>query len=147
MMEQRLSVIALGVSDLERSRAFYEAGLGWSVAGGTNENIVFFQLSGIVLGLYPEALLAEDVTVESDRSGTFRGVTLAYNTRTKAEVDPVLRFAEQAGGRIVKPGQDAFWGGYSGYFADPDGHLWEVVWNPFWRLSDTGELHIPADEA
>lgn len=146
MMEQRMSVIALGVEDLARSRSFYEQGLGWSVAGGTNEKIVFFQLGGVVLSLYPEDLLAEDVTVESDRAGTFRGVTLAYNTRSPEEVDPILQFAADAGGRIVKPGQEALWGGYSGYFADPDGHLWEVVWNPFWNLSESGALRLPDDE-
>ncbi len=143
MMEQRLSVVALGVNDLARSREFYESGLGWSVAGGTNENIVFFQLGGIVLGLYPEDLLAEDATIKNDRSGSFRGVTLAYNTRAKADVDTVIQFAKNAGGRIVKPGQEVFWGGYSGYFADPDEHLWEVAWNPYWGLNDAGELLLP----
>ncbi|MGD9854765.1 MAG: VOC family protein [Planctomycetaceae bacterium] len=142
-MEPRLSVVTLGVSNLERARAFYESGLGWRVSSGSSEQVAFIQLGGVVLALYPEPLLAEDATVESDRGGTFRGVTLAYNTRSREEVDAVLRFAADAGARIVKPAQDAFWGGYSGYFADPDGHLWEVVWNPHWPLSENGEIILP----
>ncbi|MBX3437947.1 MAG: VOC family protein [Planctomycetaceae bacterium] len=142
-MEQRLSVVTLGVTDLVRARAFYESGLGWRVSGRSNAEVVFLQMGGLVLALYPEHLLADDATVTSDRSGTFRGMTLAYNTSTRDEVDAVLQFAATAGARIVKPAQDTFWGGYAGYFADPDGHLWEVVWNPHWSLTDSGELILP----
>ncbi len=145
-MEQRLSVVGLEVADIPRSRDFYETGLGWRVSSRSNEQIVFLQLGGIVLSLFPERLLAEDATVADDRRGSFRGVTLAYNTRSRDEVDSVLQFAADAGARIVKPAQEVFWGGYSGYFADPDAHLWEVAWNPFWELSESGELLLPDDE-
>lgn len=137
-MEQRLSVVTLGVSDLERSRRFYEDGLGWQ-RGNADKDIAFYQINGAVLALYPRELLAADAQVPSEGSG-FRGVTVAYNARTRDEVDAVLAEAGKAGARILKPAQDAFWGGYSGYFADPDGHLWEVVWNPHWTISERGDV-------
>ena len=106
------------------------------------EGVVFFQVGGGALSLYPRADLARDAGVSAAGSG-FRGVVLAFNTRSRAEVDTVLREAERAGGRIVKAATDAFWGGYSGYFADPDDHLWEVAWNPGFALAADGGLVLP----
>jgi hypothetical protein len=139
-MENRINIVTLGVSDLAVSRKFYEEGLGWKVAA-SQENIVFFLLGAVVLGLYPRELLAEDATVDAAGSG-FRGITLAHNVRSKEDVAEVLKTAELAGARILKPAQDVFWGGHSGYFADPDGHLWEVAWNPFMRLNERGEIEM-----
>ncbi len=140
-MEPRVSLVTLGVADLARSRAFYEA-LGFSASTVSQGDIVFFQAGGLALALYPRAALAEDATVDDHGFG-FRGVSLAHNVRAKAEVATVLAEAEAAGGRIVKPAQDVFWGGHSGYFADPDGHLWEVAWNPHIPLAADGALKLP----
>ncbi|WP_322522052.1 VOC family protein [Guyparkeria halophila] len=139
-MEQRLSVITLGVADLARSRAFYEQGLSWTV-GQAAESVVFFQLNGIILALYPREALAADAGV-SPEGGGFAGMALAHNVRRPREVDAVLITAERAGGRVVKPAQATFWGGYSGYFADPDGHLWEVAHNPFWTQDAAGDVFL-----
>ena len=138
-MEQRLSVVTLGVADLERSLRFYEA-LGWK-RGNRHAEVVFFQLHGMVLSLFSRERLAEDAQVPAEGSG-FPGVTLAYNARSRDEVHTVLGEAERAGARILKRAQDVFWGGYSGYFADPDGHLWEVAWNPEWELSPEGDVRM-----
>jgi uncharacterized protein len=140
-MEQRLSLVTLGVTDLARARRFYEEGLGWQRANQHDE-VVFYQAGGMVLALWGRDALAKDAQVGSDGSG-FRGIALAYNTRERAEVDAVLAEAEAAGGRIVKAAHDAFWGGYSGYFADPDGHLWEVAWNPDWEVAADGSIRLP----
>ncbi len=134
-MEQRISMIGLGVRDLAAARAFYLDGLGWRPAEGSNENITFIDAGGVTLSLYPRDLLAEDAQVDPAGEG-FRGVSLAHNTRSREEVDAVLATAVAAGASLVKPAEDVFWGGYSGYFADPDGHLWEVAWNPFWSFDD-----------
>ena len=142
-MDQRLSLITLGVADLVRARAFYEGGLGWRLADVPGEGIAFYQLGGIALALYPWDALAEDAQQTPTRGG-FAGVTLAYNGRSKAEVDQVLARAVAAGAKLVKPAQQVFWGGYSGYFADPDGHLWEVAFNPFFPLAADGALVLPA---
>ena len=131
-MEARVSLITLGVSDLPRSRAFYSEGLGFPVMPHSNENVVFLGLKSVWLGLYPREALAEDAQVAAEGSG-FSGFSLAHNVRTREEVRDILALAENAGGKIVKPAQDTFWGGFSGYFTDPDGFLWEVAWNPhFW---------------
>jgi catechol 2,3-dioxygenase-like lactoylglutathione lyase family enzyme len=140
-MEQRISVITLGVRDLDESRSFYER-LGWRRSAVDAEGVVFFQLAGMILSLFPRDDLAKDAQLSSEGSG-FCGVALAYNTRTKDEVDQILKKAEQAGARILKPGQAAFWGGYSGYFADPDSIPWEVAWNPGFLLSADGSVIIP----
>jgi predicted lactoylglutathione lyase len=145
-MEQRLSLITLGVEDIARARAFYEA-LGWKAssvgATATGEAAVcFFQLGGIVLALWDRRALAKDVRA-ADHVTRFRGVALAYNARGRAEVDAVLGEAQRAGGRIVKPAQDTFYGGYAGYFADPDGHLWEIAWNPDFRIDTKGNVTLP----
>jgi len=138
-MEQRLSLVTLGVDDLGRARRFYEA-LGWE-RGNENPEVVFFQLNGLVLALWSRRSLAEDAKVSADGGG-FRGVALAYNARSKADVDAVMAEAETAGARILKPAEDVFWGGYSGYFADPDGHLWEVAWNPQWEVTPEGNVRL-----
>ena len=135
-----LNVVTLGVADLARSREFYENGLGLKAASASTEHIVFFQLGGIVLALYPFDKLAEDALQDLGKETGFRGVTLARNVASKAEVAELLRQAKLAGATIIKPAQDVFWGGHSGYFADPDGHLWEVAWNPYFALNEQGEL-------
>jgi catechol 2,3-dioxygenase-like lactoylglutathione lyase family enzyme len=140
-MEQRVSLVTLGVTDLARARRFYEEGLGWQRANQHDE-VVFYQAGGMVLALWGRDALAQDARVPSAGSG-FRGIALAYNTRDKAEVDSVLAEAAAAGGRIVRPAQDAVWGGYTGYFADPDGHLWEVAWNPDWEVAPDGSIRLP----
>ncbi len=127
-MEPRISIVTLGVRDLQRSISFYQDGLGLPIEND-GQGIAFFAFEGTKLALYPRDKLAEDATVDSSGSG-FSGITLSHNVRTKEEVDAVLRLAASVGGRIVKPAQEVFWGGYSGYFEDPDGHLWEVAWNP-----------------
>ncbi len=130
-MRPRISMITLGVTDMERAIRFYEKGLGlprMPFEGGA----AFFTLNGSWLSLYPRSALAGDAAVSENGTG-FRGITLAHVVSSKEEVTEVLNQAVHSGGTMVKPAQDVFWGGYSGYFADPDGHLWEVAWNPhFW---------------
>ena len=140
-MESGVSIVTLGVSDLARSSEFY-ARLEWKKSSASSEGIVFFQAGGMALALYPRAELAKDANVSTEGSG-FCGVTIAYNTRTHDEVDSVLAEAERAGARIIKPAQEAFWGGYSGYFADPDGFLWEVAWNPSFPIAADGAIRLP----
>ena len=140
-MEQRVSIITLGVADLQRSRTFYER-MGWRPSRSSTEGIVFFQAAGMALALYPRDELAKDANVGAGGRG-FGGITLAYNTRTRAEVDSVLNEAAAAGANIVKPAEEAFWGGYSGYFSDPDRFLWEVAWNPGFAIAEDGSLRIP----
>ncbi|MCB1387079.1 MAG: VOC family protein [Nitratireductor sp.] len=144
--EPRISLITLGVSDMARSRAFYEA-LGWKVAAPSNDSVTFFQGRGIVLGLFGHDALAEDAGVEIAPMPDFRGVSLAYNCRSEAEVDQAFEHAKACGAKPLKPPQKVFWGGYSGYFADPDGHLWEVAHNPFAPLDGEGHMRVdgPAD--
>ncbi len=131
-MDPRISIITLGVSDLQRSIAFYRDGLGLPIQS-LGEKIAFFDLQGIRLALYPMDALADDAMVSAERSG-FPGITLAQCVRTREDVDALLKAANRAGAKIVKPAQDVFWGGYSGYFSDPDGHLWEIAWNPFYTF-------------
>jgi catechol 2,3-dioxygenase-like lactoylglutathione lyase family enzyme len=137
-----VSIVTLGVADLNRSREFYEL-LGWRRSMAKSEGIVFFQAGGMALALYPRAELAKDANVADVTPGGFSGITLAYNARDRAEVDALLRRAEAAGAKILKPAQEAFWGGYSGYFADPDGFLWEAAWNPFFTIAEDGSIRIP----
>jgi uncharacterized protein len=141
-LESRISMIALGVRDLSSSVTFYRDGLRFLPSSASNENIVFFKTGGTVLVLYPWEKLAEDAQVPDEGHG-FRGVTLAHNVRERHEVSEVLALAAASGGKIVKPAQDAFWGGHSGYFADPDGHLWEVCWNPHFPLAEDGAVIVP----
>jgi uncharacterized protein len=140
-MEQRVSLITLGVTDLKRSTEFYER-LGWRRSKSNSDGITFFQAGSIALALYPRHELAKDGTVASGGQG-FSGITLAHNTRNRNEVDSVLKEAQAAGATIQKPAQEAFWGGHSGYFADPDGFLWEVAWNPHFPIAKDGSIQIP----
>ncbi|MGH9136409.1 MAG: VOC family protein [Acidimicrobiales bacterium] len=133
-MEQRISLITLGVADTARARAFYEA-LGWS-GESPDGDVVFFQAGGMIVALWGRDKLAEDSVV--DDTGGWGGVTLAYNVASPAEVDAVLAEAEAAGATIGRPGATTFWGGYSGVFIDPDGHPWEVANNPAWTVTDDG---------
>lgn len=142
-MEQRMSVVTLGVADLERARRFYEDGLGWR-RGNRHAEVVFFQLPGMVLALFGRDDLAADAQVPAEGSG-FGGITLAYCTRSREEVDAVLALAGAAGAKVLKPAHDAFWGGYSGYFADPDGHPWEVAWNPEWTIAPDGSVRLKSE--
>jgi uncharacterized protein len=141
-LESRISMIALGVRNLPLAVKFYRDGLGFSLSSASNENIAFFKMGGTVLALYPWDKLAEDAQVPPEGNG-FRGVTLAHNVRERNEVSEVLALAAASGGKIIKQAQDVFWGGHSGYFADPDGHLWEVCWNPHFPLGDDGGVLIP----
>ncbi len=143
-MEPRISIITLGVADMPRAIRFYRDGLGFPTSAKDDAGIAFFQTSGTILALYPRDKLAEDVApgLPSEPPPVFSGFTIAHNTRTKEEVDQVLALAERAGGRIVKHAQDVFWGGYSGYFADPDGHLWEVAWSKDMKFNPDGSLVI-----
>ena len=140
-MEQRVSVITLGVADLERARAFYTA-LGWRSDTPPEQGVVFFQTGGSVLALWDRALLAEDSTVQD--GGGWGGVTLAHNVGGPEEVDRVLAEAQAAGAQIGRPGAETFWGGYSGVFVDPDGHPWEVAHNPRWTLGEDGAVRLAA---
>lgn len=138
-MEQRISLITLGVDDLVRARRFYEEGLGWQ-AKDAPEGVVFYQLPGIALALFGRDDLAADARHPVD--GRFSGITIAINQRTEADVDAVLSQAAAAGATILKPAEKVFWGGYSGYFADLDSHVWEVAVNPAWTINDDGTLTI-----
>lgn len=140
-MEQRVSLITLGVSDLGRARSFYEA-LGWSTAAGPDDDVVFFQAGGMVMALWDRGKLAEDSAVSD--AGGWGGVTLAHNVRSPEEVDAVLAEADAAGGTVARPGGPTFWGGYSGVFVDPEGHPWEVAHNPDWAIHDDGSITLPA---
>jgi len=140
-MEQRVSIITLGVRNLERSKSFYER-LGWRRGMTKSEGIAFFQAGRIALALFPREELARDANITDDGQG-FRGFSLAYNTRQREEVDAVIAEAEAAGATVLKSAEEAFWGGYSGYFADPDGFVWEVAWNPFFEIAADGGIRIP----
>jgi hypothetical protein len=141
-MRPRLHLITLGVKDFEASLNFYKNGLGWQPSSASQDDVAFIPLGGVVLGLYPRHKLAEDAMVPADGSG-FTGITLAYNTKSREEVNEVLATAERLGATIVKPAAAVFWGGYNGYFADLDGHLWEVAWNPFFEFDEHDNLKLP----
>ena len=141
-MEQRITAVTLGVQDLARARAFYGA-LGWTQDLG-EADVAFFQAGGMVFALWGRDHLAEDGGLHD--SGGWGGITLSYNVRSPEEVDAVLHEAEEAGGTITRPGQAAFWGGYTGVFVDPDGHPWEVAHNPGWRLADDGSVRLPTPD-
>ena len=139
-MEPRVSLITIGVADLERSRRFYEA-LGWQSTSKPEDGVVFFQSGSMVFALWSREELAKDSGV-TDGAG-WGGVTLAYNVRSPAEVDAFLELARSAGATIPRGGAATFWGGYSGMFIDPDGHPWEVAHNPFWAVSEEGDVRLP----
>jgi hypothetical protein len=137
-VEQRLSLVTLGVADVGRAKAFYEA-LGWR-GQSPSDDVVFFQAGGMIVALWGREQLAED-SVAVDTGG-WGGVTLAHNVGSPPEVDAVLAEAERAGGTVARPGAPTFWGGYSGVFHDPDGHPWEVAHNPFWTLGEDGSVSL-----
>jgi predicted lactoylglutathione lyase len=139
-MDQRMSLITLGVPDLEQARRFYEA-LGWSTGASPDDDIAFFQAGGMIVALWDRAKLAEDSAV--DDGGGWGGVTLAYSTRSAAEVDEVIEEARAAGATIGREPGETFWGGYSGVFIDPAGHPWEVAHNPNWTVNDDGSVTLP----
>jgi len=141
-VEQRLSLVTLGVRDLERAQGFYEA-LGWTSGAAPADDVVFFQTGCMIVALWGRDQLAEDTVVED--TGGWGGVTLAYNARSPAEVDAVLAEAEAAGATIPRRGAETFWGGYSGVFIDPEGHAWEVARNPQWTLREDGAVSLSAD--
>jgi uncharacterized protein len=138
-MEQRVSLVTLGVSDIARARGFYEV-LGWRSASKPDDDVVFFQAGGMIVALWARQSLAEDCGVHD--SGGFGGIALAHNVRSPEAVDAVLARAESAGAVVVRAGAPTFWGGYSGVFLDPDGHPWEVAHNPFWKLADDGSVSL-----
>jgi predicted lactoylglutathione lyase len=138
-MEQRVSLVTLGVRDLGRARAFYET-LGWTTNAAPDDDVVFFQAVGMIVALWGRAELAEDSGVED--AGGWGGITLAHNVHSPAEVDAVLAEAESAGAAVTRPGAETFWGGYSGAFTDPDGHAWEVAHNPHWTLAEDGSVSL-----
>ncbi|WP_430966556.1 VOC family protein [Spongiimicrobium sp. 2-473A-2-J] len=138
-MEQRLTIVGLGVADLKVSTAFYEENFGWKKMDTNNEGISFFQLNGLLLSLYPREKLAEDAGVASEGSG-FKAFSLAYNTRTKEEVDALIEQLESKGVTIVKKPEEVFWGGYSSYISDPDGNLWEIAYNPYLPIDEKGNV-------
>jgi predicted lactoylglutathione lyase len=140
-MEQRVSLITLGVSDLERAKAFYE-GLGWTTNTDPSMDVAFFQAGGMVVALWGRDQLAEDSAISEDPGG-WGGVTLAYNTRSPEEVDSVIEEARAAGATIGREPGETFYGGYSGIFIDPDGHPWEVAHNPGWTVGDDGAVTLP----
>ena len=143
-MQPRITLITLGVADVAVSRTFYEK-LGFAASGDSNPNVTFFEAGGIVIALFGRQALADDAGVANGTPG-FSGITLAHNVATRQEVDGVLAEAVGAGGTLIKPAQETFWGGYAGYFADPDGHLWEVAHNPFWTMDDEGRVRLPGRE-
>jgi uncharacterized protein len=138
-VEQRVSLVTLGVADLARARAFYEE-LGWTSGAAPDDDVVFFQAGCMIVALWSRERLAEDSGVAD--GGGWGGVTLACNVRAPAEVDAVIGEARRAGARIAREGAETFWGGYSGVFVDPDGHPWEVAHNPHWRLADDGSVAL-----
>ena len=138
-MEQRVSLITLGVADLGRARAFYEA-LGWKTGAAPDDDVVFFQAGGMIVALWSREQLAADTGIPDD--GGWGGITLAHNERSPAAVDAVLAEASAAGATIVRQGAETFWGGYSGVFLDPDGHAWEVAHNPRWTLANDGTVSL-----
>ena len=141
-MEQRLSVVTLGVADLARSRAFYET-LGWTTGAAPDDDVVFFQSGGMVFALWSRSQLAEDSGVTEGQG--WGGITLAHNVRSASEVDSAMSEAAGAGATITRRAGDTFWGGYSGVFLDPDGYPWEVAYNPHWQIGEDGSVALTPD--
>jgi uncharacterized protein len=142
-MEQRVSLITLGVRDLGHALAFYRDGLGWTPSAASVGDVVFFQAGGVIVSLYPRHLLADDARLPDADGPGFGGITIAHNVRTRDEVDVTLALAVRAGATLLKAAEDAVWGGRSGYFADPDGHAWEVAWNPHFPIGEDGITRLP----
>ena len=142
-MEPRVTLITLGVADLARAVAFYRDVVGWEPASVVDDDVAFFDLDGFILALWLDRSLAADIGVENGDRGAFEAVALAYNARSRDEVDEIFASLGVRGAQIVKRPLETDWGGYSGYFADPDGHHWEVAWNPFWPIRDDGRIAFP----
>jgi len=140
-MDQHLHLVTLGVSDFQRSYRFYSETLDWRAARASQDDTAFFQAGGVVLGLYPREKLAEDAQTSPEGAG-FAGITLALNARSELEVDQIIAELKGKGVRIAKEPQRVFWGGYSSYFADPDGYLWEVAYNPYFPFDAGGNLKL-----
>ena len=142
-IEQRVSLITLGVKDLKAARDFYVDFLGWTPAA-ENPAIIFFDMGGYMFSLYPHEAAAKEIgeTPTDALDATYRGVMLAHNVRTREEVDAILARVGQAGQKILKQPEETFWGGYSGKFADPDGHVWEIGFNPHWTIDDNGRVAL-----
>lgn len=143
-MSLRLSLVTLGVADVARATAFYVA-LGSTPGASSNAAVTFFDMNGVILALYGREALAEDARIAAAGTG-FSGVTLAWNLPDRAAVDDAITLAVRSGGRLVKAAEEVFWGGYSGYFADPDGHLWEVAHNPFFPIDAAGVTRLAGDD-
>lgn len=143
-MDPRISIVTLGVADLSRALRFYRDGLGWPLSSASGGDIAFLRTGGVVLALYPRTHLAADANLSPISSG-FGGITLAHNVLLRDDVDRILTEAVTAGGTLLKAAEEASWGGYSGYFADPDGYPWEVAWNPGFPFNADGSLHLPDD--
>lgn len=141
-LEARISVVTLGVADVAASTAFYGR-LGWTRSSASNESVTFIQMKGTVLALFGRAALAEDAGVE-DRPSGFSGIALAHNVASERGVDAVVKFVVSCGAHLIKKPQKVFWGGYSGYVADLDGHLWEIAHNPYFPLDQHGHVVLPA---
>lgn len=141
-MKPRINLVTLGVADVGRSRSFYER-LGLIASPASTADVAFFDLNGVVLGLFGHLALADDAGIPQSPAPAFRGVSLAWNAGSAAEVDHIFIHAGTAGASIVRPPHTVFWGGYSGYFADPDGHLWEVAHNPFFPIDAEGRIKLP----
>lgn len=139
-MEQRLSLVTLGVRDLAASRAFYKR-LGWTESSAGNDEVAFFQCCGLVFALWSRTALADDAGVQAGDG--FANISLAYNVRLKSEVDATLEEARKAGARLLRAASDTSWGGRTGYFADPDGFAWEVAWNPGFAILPDGGIKLP----
>src|ERR1700739_1826200 len=137
-VEQRISAVTLGVRDLAASKNFYRDGLGWEPVF-ENSEVAFFQLGGLVFALYRREAFATDFQIDPQSFGN-AAIALSHNVRTRSEVDPLMERAQPAVAKILKPAKEALWGGYSGYFADPDGIAWEIAWNPFWQLAEDGSV-------
>ncbi|HET9083262.1 MAG TPA: VOC family protein, partial [Candidatus Limnocylindrales bacterium] len=142
-MEPRVTLITLGVDDLSRAVAFYRDVVGWTPASVVEDDVAFFDLGGLILALWRRVSLAADIGVDPSTGGGFEAVGLAYNARSHDEVDTIFATLRARGAAIVKPPVETDWGGYSGYFADPDGHHWEVAWNPFWPIRPDGRIDFP----
>ncbi|MCQ8119035.1 VOC family protein [Methylomonas rosea] len=140
-MKQTISFVTLGVTDLERSRRFYQT-LGWQESSGSQEDVAFFQVGSIAFALFARESLADDANISSEGSG-FPGFSLAHNVASEQDVDTTLLEAVSAGGKLIRSGEKAAWGGFRGYFADPDGFLWEVCFNPFFPLDQHGFVQLP----
>lgn len=141
-MTPRINLVTLGVTDMARERAFYER-LGFKASSASNPHVTFFEANGVVLGLFGHDSLAEDAHVKTEKPPSFRGVTLAWNVASEAEAGAVMAHAEACGATILKSAQKVFWGGYSGCFADPEGHIWEVAHNPFFPLDAGNHISLP----